>query len=43
MAKDLKKLLAQRVAKTKDVIEEVKRPPITPKAPPKEVRPIQRV
>jgi len=30
MAKDLKKLLAERVAKTKDVIAEVVKPPVTP-------------
>jgi len=32
MTKDLKKLLAEKVAKTKDVIEEVKKPPVTPLA-----------
>ena len=38
MAKDLKKLLAEKVAKTKDMIEEEKKPPITPLVKPKGIR-----
>ncbi len=43
MPRDLRKLLALRVKKTKDVIEEVGKPSITPLAKPKEPRLTQKV